>query len=156
MQWSSRASTTSGLHKNADGSVDIHFGPKAPNGKESNWIPTDASGTFEVLFRFYGPQKALFDKTWKLPISRRRAETINDWQCCDVHSRSIKGAAISDLAFAAVEDLEVVAGVGREEAGEVAQALGERRCGEERILALAQIVVIKIDCEREHVDGQGI
>ena len=67
MQGSSRASTTSGLQKNADGSVDIHFGPKAPNGKESNWIPTDANGTFEVLFRFYGPQKALFDKTWKLP-----------------------------------------------------------------------------------------
>jgi hypothetical protein len=67
MQWSSRASTTSGLQKNADGSVDLHFGPKAPSGKESNWIPTDANGTFEVLFRFYGPQKALFDKTWKLP-----------------------------------------------------------------------------------------
>jgi hypothetical protein len=67
MQGSSRASTTSGLQKNADGSVDLHFGPKAPSGKESNWIPTDANGTFEVLFRFYGPQKALFDKTWKLP-----------------------------------------------------------------------------------------
>ena len=67
MQWSSRASTTSGLQKNADGSVDIHFGPKAPTGKESNWIPTDANGAFEVLFRFYGPQKPLFDKTWKLP-----------------------------------------------------------------------------------------
>jgi hypothetical protein len=22
---------------------------------------------FEVLFRFYGPEKALFDRTWKLP-----------------------------------------------------------------------------------------
>ncbi len=67
MQWSSRASTTSGLQKNPDGSVDIYFGPKTPAGKESNWVPTDVSGKFEVLFRFYGPQKALFDKTWKLP-----------------------------------------------------------------------------------------
>lgn len=67
MQWSSRASTTSGLQKNADGSVDLYFGPKAPNGKESNWVPTDPNGKFEVLFRFYGPQKPLFDKTWKLP-----------------------------------------------------------------------------------------
>ena len=67
MQWASRASTTSGIQKNADGSVDIYLGPKAPTGKESNWIPTDANGKFEVLFRFYGPQKALFDKTWKLP-----------------------------------------------------------------------------------------
>ena len=67
MQWPSRASTTSGLQKNADGSVDLYFGPKAPAGKESNWIPTDSNGKFEVLFRFYGPQKPLFDKTWKLP-----------------------------------------------------------------------------------------
>ncbi len=63
----SRASNTAGLQKNADGSVDIYFGPKAPEGKESNWVPTSANGKFEVLFRFYGPEKALFDKTWKLP-----------------------------------------------------------------------------------------
>jgi hypothetical protein len=66
MQRSSRASTTPGVQKNADGSVDVYFGPKAPAGKESNWIPTDPNGKFEALFRFYGPQKPLFDKTWKL------------------------------------------------------------------------------------------
>lgn len=63
----SRASNSQGLQKNTDGSVDIYFGPQAPEGKESNWVPTDAKGQFEVLFRFYGPEKALFDKTWKLP-----------------------------------------------------------------------------------------
>ena len=52
---------------NADGSVDVYFGPKAPAGKESHWVPTKAGGQFEVLFRFYGPEKPLFDKTWKLP-----------------------------------------------------------------------------------------
>ena len=67
MKWSSRSSQTAGLQKNADGSADIFFGPKAPSGKESNWIPTSANGKFEVLFRFYGPEKALFDKTWVLP-----------------------------------------------------------------------------------------
>jgi hypothetical protein len=67
MKWSSRASTTPGLQKNADGSVDIYFGPKAPSGRESNWVPTDPNGKFEVLFRLYGPEKPLFDKTWKLP-----------------------------------------------------------------------------------------
>ena len=56
-----------GLQNNADGSTDIYFGPKAPSGKESNWIPTSANGNFEVLFRFYGPEKPLFDKTWVLP-----------------------------------------------------------------------------------------
>lgn len=66
-QWSSRSSQTAGLQKNADGSADIYFGPKAPQGKASNWIPTSADGRFEVLFRFYGPEKALFEKTWVLP-----------------------------------------------------------------------------------------
>ena len=67
MPWPSRSSNSTGLQKNADGSVDIYFGPKAPSGKESNSIPTDPKGKFEVLFRLYGPQKPLFDKTWKLP-----------------------------------------------------------------------------------------
>jgi len=47
--------------------VDVYFGPSAPAGDESNWIPTSPSGEFEVLFRFYGPEKPLFDKTWRLP-----------------------------------------------------------------------------------------
>ena len=67
LPWSSRSSNTPGLQKNADGSVDLYFGPRAPEGKESNWVPTSAKGKFEMLFRFYGPEKALFDKAWKLP-----------------------------------------------------------------------------------------
>jgi hypothetical protein len=63
----SRSSLTPGLQKNADGSVDVYFGPKAPAGKELNWVPTSTGGGFEVLFRLYGPEKPLFDKTWKLP-----------------------------------------------------------------------------------------
>lgn len=66
-KWSSRSSDTPDLQKNADGSVDVYFGPKAPAGKESNWVPTSPGGQFEVLFRLYGPQKPLFDKTWVLP-----------------------------------------------------------------------------------------
>lgn len=64
---SSRSSQSPGLLKNADGSVEIYFAPKAPAGKDTNWVPTSASGLFEVLFRFYGPEKPLFDKTWVLP-----------------------------------------------------------------------------------------
>jgi len=63
----SAASQSAALKKNADGSVDIYFGPTAPVGKESNWVPTKADGEFEVLFRLYAPTKALFDKTWTLP-----------------------------------------------------------------------------------------
>lgn len=60
------ASNDKAVQKNADGSVDVYFAPKAPAGKEPNWIPTDPNGQFEVLFRLYGPEKALFEKTWKL------------------------------------------------------------------------------------------
>lgn len=63
----SRASNAADLAKNADGSVDIWFGPKAPEGKETNWVPTDPDRRFELMFRFYAPTKALFDKAWTLP-----------------------------------------------------------------------------------------
>ncbi|MEJ1963514.1 MAG: DUF1254 domain-containing protein [Gammaproteobacteria bacterium] len=67
MPHASRSSQSPGLQSNVDGSVDVYFAPKAPNGKTSNWVPTDANGRFEALFRFYGPDKPLFDKTWVLP-----------------------------------------------------------------------------------------
>ncbi|AFD06998.1 hypothetical protein Solca_1939 [Solitalea canadensis DSM 3403] len=62
----SKASTTPGIQKNEDGSVDLYFGPKAPDGKESNWVPTDPKREFELLARFYGPEKGFFDKVWKM------------------------------------------------------------------------------------------
>jgi hypothetical protein len=73
-RWPSRSSQTPGLQTNADGSVDVYFGPKAPTGKESNWVPTSPDGGFEVLFRFYGPEKPLFDKRWKLPDIQKVGE----------------------------------------------------------------------------------
>jgi hypothetical protein len=66
-RWPSRSSQTPGLQKNADGSVDVYFGPAPPAGRGSNWVPTSTDGGFEVLFRFYGPEKPLFEKTWRLP-----------------------------------------------------------------------------------------
>lgn len=55
------------MRKNADGSVDIYLGPKAPAGQESNWIYTPAGKSWFPWFRFYGPEKPLFDKRWKMP-----------------------------------------------------------------------------------------
>ena len=52
--------------KNADGSVDIYFGPEAPEGKESNWLPTDPNRRFFLLSRFYGPEPGLFDGSFEL------------------------------------------------------------------------------------------
>jgi len=76
-RWPSRSSQTPGVQTNNDGSVDIYFGPAAPSGKESNWVPTSSEGGFEVLFRFYGPEKPLFDKTWKLPDIERVSEATS-------------------------------------------------------------------------------
>jgi hypothetical protein len=67
MPRASRASNAAEIQKNADGSTDIYFGPSAPAGKESNWVPTDPARQFELLFRLYAPTKPLFDKTWTLP-----------------------------------------------------------------------------------------
>jgi len=60
------ASSSQGVATNKDGSVDIYFGPKAPKGKEANWIPTKADRRFFLLFRFYGPKPEVFDGSWEL------------------------------------------------------------------------------------------
>jgi hypothetical protein len=67
MSHAGRSSQSPGLQVNEDGSVDLYFGPDAPEGKETNWTPTDPNGKFEILFRFYGPEPSLFDKRWVLP-----------------------------------------------------------------------------------------
>ena len=68
MKRASRSSQSPGLQFNDDRSVDIYFGPAGSPSKESNWVPTSRDCEFEVLFRFYGPEKSLFEKkTWRLP-----------------------------------------------------------------------------------------
>ena len=59
-------SSTRGLAVNADGSVDIYFGPTAPSGMETNWLPTDPDRRFFLLFRFYGPEPGVFDGSFVL------------------------------------------------------------------------------------------
>ncbi|WP_225146659.1 MULTISPECIES: DUF1254 domain-containing protein [unclassified Bradyrhizobium] len=67
MHRASRASNSAEVQKNSDGSIDIYFGPKAPSGKESNWVPTDPEREFELMFRAYGPRQEFFQKKWALP-----------------------------------------------------------------------------------------
>ncbi|MCW2268909.1 DUF1254 domain-containing protein [Pseudomonas sp. JUb96] len=54
------------LKKNADGSVDIYFGPTAPVGMENNWVQTVPGKHWFSYFRLYAPTQAYFDKSWKL------------------------------------------------------------------------------------------
>ena len=51
---------------NTDGSVDMYFGPKAPATNEANSVYTAPGMQWLTIFRFYGPEKAVFEKTWKL------------------------------------------------------------------------------------------
>jgi hypothetical protein len=59
------------LCKNANGSVDIYCGPKAPAGFEKNWIPTVSGKNWFAYFRFYQPTEAYFDRSWPLPDFER-------------------------------------------------------------------------------------
>jgi len=51
---------------NADGSVDLYFGPQAPAGKEKNWIETIPGRGWTAISRLYGPLEPFFDQSWKL------------------------------------------------------------------------------------------
>ena len=72
----SRSSQIPEVQKNVDGSVDVYFGPSAPAGKETNWVPTDPDRRFELMFRLYGPKKEFFDKAWKLPDVEKMTATV--------------------------------------------------------------------------------
>lgn len=76
MSRASRASNAADLQKNADGSVDIYFGPTAPAGKDTNWVPTDPARKFELMARFYAPKKEFFEKKWVLPDVEKVVATI--------------------------------------------------------------------------------
>lgn len=54
------------LKKNPDGTVDLYFAPTPPAGQEGNWITTADGKPFFVMFRIYGPQKPIADKSWGL------------------------------------------------------------------------------------------
>jgi hypothetical protein len=58
-------SQTKGLLINADGSVDVYFGPKAPTGKEKNWVQTVPGKGWNTILRLYSPLEPWFDKTWR-------------------------------------------------------------------------------------------
>jgi hypothetical protein len=64
-QFPAKGSNSAGIQQNADGSYDIYFGPKAPAGKESNWIQTVPGRGWFTILRLYGPLEPWFDKTWR-------------------------------------------------------------------------------------------
>ena len=63
--WPSVHSQRSKLLINQDGSVDTWFGPKAPDGKESNWVKTIPGKDWNLILRLYYPMESWFDKSWR-------------------------------------------------------------------------------------------
>jgi hypothetical protein len=51
--------------KNADGSTDLYIGPKAPTGKEGNWLATVPGRGFFAILRLYLPAGPAIDGSWK-------------------------------------------------------------------------------------------
>ena len=49
---------------NSDGSVDLYFGPKAPAGKESNWLQTVPGKGWFCLLRLYSPTEEWYEGKW--------------------------------------------------------------------------------------------
>ena len=64
-QFPAVGSLTKGLLVNADGSVDVYFGPKAPVGKENNWVQTIPGKGWSTLLRLYSPLEPWFNKSWR-------------------------------------------------------------------------------------------
>ena len=64
-QFPSIGSQKKGVVINPDTSVDVYFGPKAPSGKEANWVQTTPGKGWFVILRLYGALQPFFDKTWK-------------------------------------------------------------------------------------------
>lgn len=59
------SSQNKGLRTNADGSVDLFFGPKPPAGFENNWVQTIPGKGWFTILRLYGPLDPWFNKTWR-------------------------------------------------------------------------------------------
>jgi hypothetical protein len=64
-QYPSVSSQQKNLLVNADGSVDVWFGPKAPAGKEPNWVQTIPGKAWFMILRLYGPLEPWFKQTWR-------------------------------------------------------------------------------------------
>ncbi len=64
-QFPSCNSQKMGLLVNPDGSTEIWFGPKAPPGKDANWIQTLPGKAWYTILRLYGPMEPWFDKIWR-------------------------------------------------------------------------------------------
>jgi hypothetical protein len=59
------------LKYNGDGSLDLYLQNESPGSdKESNWLPSPATGTLGVTMRLYAPKAQILDGYWNPPAIR--------------------------------------------------------------------------------------
>ncbi len=60
------SSTDPGLVSNDDGTIDLWFAPKRPEGvSEKNWVKTNPDEGWFTFMRLYGPLEPILERTWK-------------------------------------------------------------------------------------------
>ena len=59
------SNATRALRLNGDGSIDVWFGPTAPEGWEANWVQTVPGRSWNTLLRLFGPLEAFYDRSWR-------------------------------------------------------------------------------------------
>jgi len=60
------------LKYNADGSLDLYLQHESPGSdKESNWLPSPATGTLGVTMRLYAPKPQALDGRWNPPAIKQ-------------------------------------------------------------------------------------
>jgi hypothetical protein len=64
-QFPSVSSQDKDVKVNADGSVDVWFGPKAPKGMGHNWVQTIPGKGWFMILRLYGPLEPWFNQAWR-------------------------------------------------------------------------------------------
>jgi hypothetical protein len=84
-------SGSTGLRPNSDGSVDVHFGPNPPDGREHSWIRTLPGRFWYAYLRLIGPTEAYFDRTWPLAdIQNVTSPLVGWWESLKKPVRSLR------------------------------------------------------------------
>jgi hypothetical protein len=62
--WPSVHSNSKKITMNSDNSLDVWFGPVAPEGKENNWIQTIPGKEWQMVLRLYDLPEPLTNQDW--------------------------------------------------------------------------------------------
>jgi Protein of unknown function (DUF1214) len=153
MPRASRASNAAEVQKNDDGSVDIYFGPKAPDGKDANWFPTDRQRGFELLFRLYGPNRELLKRSGRCRMLRKsRHSKLRKTMSGKRDAGRPRGYVVAQSAtFAAIPGMGARPAVRAGHAGQDHGSLCGACCARRLLLGVAADQHLQVHPDREYV-----